>query len=104
MDILKFLNRTNRSQSDLARELGVDASSVNNWIRGKNTPKYELCLRLLDMGIGIDELFSADAWEKIKADHAAEFKDEVRLTPEECAEIVRSGLDALRAARTRQAP
>lgn len=99
MDILKFLNRTNRSQSDLARELGIDSSSVNNWIRGKNTPKYELCVRLLDMGIDIDELFSSAVWERVKADHAAEFKAEVRLTPEECAEIVRSGLDSLRSAR-----
>ena len=96
MDILKFLTRTNRSQTDLAKELGLDVSSVNNWIRGKNTPKYEYCEKLLKMGMGIEELFSDAVWEKIKKERAADFKAEVRLSPEECAEIVRHGLDAIR--------
>ena len=75
MNVEKYLDRTNKTASTLADELGLNASSVTAWKKGKATPKL---------------------WEAIKTRHAAEFRGEVVLTPEECALIVRNGLRSLR--------
>ena len=64
--------------------------------KGKATPSYDICQKLLEIGMGIDELFTPELWEAIKTRHAAEFRGEVVLTPEECALIVRNGLRSLR--------
>ena len=71
MNVEKYLDRTNKTASTLADELGLNASSVT-------------------------ALFTPELWEAIKTRHAAEFRGEVVLTPEECALIVRNGLRSLR--------
>lgn len=96
MDILKFLTRKGMSQTELAKILGVIPSAVNNWTREKAYPKYEYIKKMFEMGARVDELFTPEIWESIKNAAADEIKGEVSLTPEECAAIVRSGLDALK--------
>ncbi|OWV27161.1 hypothetical protein B7988_03125 [Fibrobacter sp. UWB1] len=96
MNVEKYLDRTNKTASTLADELGLNASSVTAWKKGKATPSYDICQKLLEIGMGIDELFTPELWEAIKTRHAAEFRGEVVLTPEECALIVRNGLRSLR--------
>lgn len=94
MNIEKFLSRTNRTAISLANELGLNASSITAWKKGKTTPSYEICQRLLEAGMDIDELFNDDLWQAIKDRHAQEIRGEVVLTPEECVAIVRNGLHA----------
>jgi len=95
MNIEKFLSRTNRSAVSLAAELGLNASSITAWKKGKTTPSYEICQRLLEAGMDIDELFNDEIWQAIKDRHAQEIRGEVVLSPEECALIVRNGLRAI---------
>lgn len=97
MDILKFLNRVGMTPTQLAEALDLDYSSVNNWIRGKAYPKYVYAEKMLEMGIHIDELFSDEAWNRIKEECAQEIRGEVELTPEECSKIVTSGIASLKA-------
>lgn len=97
MDIQKFINRVGITPTQLADALDLDYSSVNNWIRGKATPKYVYAKKMLEMGIRIDELFSDEIWQKIKEDCASEIRGEVELTPEECSRIVASGIESLKA-------
>ena len=92
MNVEKYLDRTNKTASTLADELGLNASSVTAWKKGKATPSYDICQKLLEIG----KLFTPELWEAIKTRHAAEFRGEVVLTPEECALIVRNGLRSLR--------
>lgn len=96
MNIQKFLDRTNTNASSLAESLGLNASSITSWKKGKTTPSYDICLKLLELGIGIDELFTPEIWQMVKERHAEEFRGEVVLSPEECAAIVRNGLNSLR--------
>lgn len=97
MDIQKFIDRVGMSQIQLAEALGLDYSSVNNWVRGKSTPKYVYAKKMLEMGIRIDELFSDEIWQKVKEDCAKEIRGEVELTPDECEQIVASGLASMKA-------
>lgn len=97
MDIQKFIDRVGITPKQLAEALDLDYSSVNNWIRGKAFPKYVYAEKMLEMGIHIDELFSEEAWERIKQDCAKEIRGEVELTPDECAQIVASGLASMKA-------
>ena len=95
MNVEKYLERTKKTASSLADELGLNASSVTAWKKGKATPSYEVCEKLLEIGMNLDELFTPELWEKLKARHAQELRGEVVLTPEECATIVRNGLHSL---------
>lgn len=95
MNIEKFLSRTNRNAIGLAHELGLNASSITAWKKGKSMPSHEVCQRLLEAGMDIDELFTPEIWQAIKERHAQEIRGEVVLSPEECAAIVRNGLLAL---------
>lgn len=97
MDIQKFLDRVGMTQTQLADALDLDYSSVNNWVRGKATPKYVYAQKMLEMGIRIDELFSDEIWQKIKEDCASEIRGEVVLTPEECEQVVVSGIAKIQA-------
>ena len=59
MDIESFLNRTKRSKADLLRDLECDPKSslVSAYIAGRSKPSYEMCEKLLKLGMTIKELF-----------------------------------------------
>lgn len=97
MDIQKFLDRKRMSQTELADILDADTTAVNNWVRGKNTPKYTMLVRLLKMGARIDELFSEDVCRSVLETHSDDFRESVQLSADDCAEIVRKGLEAMKA-------
>ena len=95
MNIDKFLSRTKRNAAQLASELELNPSSITAWKKGKATPAYDVCQRLLELGMDIDELFTPELWESILSRHAEDMRDQVVLTPEDCATIVRNGLQSL---------
>lgn len=57
MDILAFLKRKGMTQSDLAKVLKVSGANVNKWVSGKGYPSYEMCRKLIKLGITCEELF-----------------------------------------------
>lgn len=69
MDIEAFLNRTNRTKADLLRELGRDPKSslIASYIAGRAYPPYDVCVKLLRLGITPKELFGEEIDELIRA-------------------------------------
>lgn len=57
MDIQKFMDDRGYTQADLAEALGTSPQNVNKWVKGTGSPSYELCLRLLQIGMTVEELF-----------------------------------------------
>ena len=42
---------------ELAAKVGVKKSTVDSWSSGSRTPTYEVCQKLLDLGMTVEELF-----------------------------------------------
>lgn len=58
VNIKEFIRRAGlKGQDDLAERLGVKTSAVSAWSSGKRTPTYEMCERLLELGMTVEELF-----------------------------------------------
>lgn len=57
MEIQKFMDDRGYSQADLAEALGTSPQNVNKWVKGTGLPSYELCLKLLQIGMTVEELF-----------------------------------------------
>lgn len=91
MDIESFLKRKGLNQSKLASILQVSSGSITKWKNGGGVDLVYLD-RLLKLGMNIEEMFTQEAWDTIKHLRADELRDEIELTPEECAMIVRAGM------------
>lgn len=56
--IKEFIERVGiRSQEELAQRLGVTNITVSNWAAGKRFPTHETEVKLLEMGMTVEELF-----------------------------------------------
>lgn len=95
MDVEKFLKRVGMNQSKLADSLGVTSASITKWKNGGGVDLVYLD-QLLKMGMNIEEMFTVEAWEVIKKLRANDLRDEIVLSPEECARIVSAGLQQLK--------
>lgn len=60
MDILKFLSANKMSQADFASELETTGANVNKWVNGKGFPSYEMCRKILLMGMSVEDLFEVE--------------------------------------------
>ena len=60
MDILTFLERKRMSQATLSRELGTTPGNVNRWVKGEGVPSWEICRKLLLLGMTVEELFGVE--------------------------------------------
>lgn len=58
------------SQADLSRELDTTPGNVNRWVKGEGVPSYELCRKLLILGMTVEELFGVTEY---KVDQTNEF-------------------------------
>lgn len=45
------------SQAELSKTLDTTPGNVNRWAKGDGVPSYELCRKLLLLGMTIEELF-----------------------------------------------
>ena len=75
MDIVKFLSRKGYTQSDLSRLLGTSPANVNKWVNGDGYPSFELCVKLLRLGITTEELFGVQCESDVRPN---EFTQRVR--------------------------
>ncbi|WP_407444878.1 helix-turn-helix transcriptional regulator [Fibrobacter sp.] len=60
MDLLKFLSRKDMTQADLAKALETSPGNVNRWAKNEGVPSYELCSKLLELGMTTEELFGIE--------------------------------------------
>ena len=63
MDLFSFLRRKNMSQADLSKALDTTPGNVNRWAKGDGVPSYDLCKKLLELGMTIGELFGIELSE-----------------------------------------
>lgn len=60
MDLFSFLRRKNMTQAELSKRLETTPGNVNRWAKGDGVPSYELCAKLLRLGMTVEELFGVD--------------------------------------------
>lgn len=57
INIFPLLSRLHMNQAELAKELETSPANVNKWVKKEGVPSYELCCKLLELGMTIEELF-----------------------------------------------
>lgn len=57
MNLISFLSRKKMNQAELAKSLDTSPANVNRWAKGEGVPSYELCVKLLTLGMTNEELF-----------------------------------------------
>lgn len=62
IDLKSYLNRTGFSKADLCRKLGLDAKSslLSSYEKGRSDPSYDMCVKLLQLGMTVEELFGVN--------------------------------------------
>ena len=63
----KFMDRMGWGQQDIADRLGCAQSRVSDLNSGSRDPKYSELLKLIDLGITLEELFGKEAAEKLRS-------------------------------------
>lgn len=64
MDLMRFLRRTGMTQRELALKMGCSSGLVGAWSSGSGVPSYEKIIKLLLVGMSIEEMFGKDIAEK----------------------------------------
>lgn len=58
MNIQDFIKRVGiANHGELAKKVGVSKKTVDSWSSGDRTPTFEVCQKLLDLGMTVEELF-----------------------------------------------
>lgn len=78
MDIQHFLDRYGIKQNRLAEMIDTSPANVNKWVNGEGFPSYELCLKLLKIGVTIEELFGIEYQQVPNETTDDEFRERVR--------------------------
>lgn len=62
IDIESFLSRKGMNKADLCREIGKDPKSslLSSYEKGRSNPSFEICFKLLSMGMTVEELFGIE--------------------------------------------
>lgn len=58
VNVQEFIKRAGIANHwELAKLLGIKRGTVDSWSSGERTPTYEMCERLLKLGMSVEELF-----------------------------------------------
>ncbi len=60
IDLISFLGRIKMTQAELARRIETTPGNVNRWAKREGVPGYDLCRKLLLLGMTVEELFGID--------------------------------------------
>lgn len=72
VDIHGFIVRAGiADHTELAARLGTKKSTVDSWSSGARTPTYEMCLKLLELGMTVEELFGKPYLSSVGKAHEA---------------------------------
>jgi len=65
--IQKFLNREGITQAELAKELNMDSSQMNDYVNGKNKPSVYTAIRIAKkLSTTVEELFPDEGYTNLK--------------------------------------
>lgn len=95
MDLFSFLRRKNMSQADLSKALDTTPGNVNRWAKGDGVPSYDLCKKLLELGMTIGELFGIELSKMAPPTGDSEFLEGMAnaIDPEFSAKVERIVLE-----------
>lgn len=58
VNVQDFIRRVGIANHDeLAEKVGVKKKTVDSWSSGERTPTYDVCEKLLKLGMSVEELF-----------------------------------------------
>ena len=58
VNVQEFIDRVGiKSHEELAEKIGATKSAVSSWSAGVRTPTYDMCVKLLELGMTVKELF-----------------------------------------------
>lgn len=62
IDVEAFTTHLGISKAELARRLGLDSkcNTLSLYAKGKSEPKFEMCKKLLTLGMSVEELFGTE--------------------------------------------
>ena len=70
LKIQDFIERMGfKGHEDLAKKLGVKKGTVSSWSSGDRTPTYDMCQKLLELGMTVEELFGKPYLSSVKDVH-----------------------------------
>ena len=64
-DCNSFINRKGWKQRELAQRLNIGTSTVGMWCTGQSTPSYGVILKLIELGMTMEELFGSNVSEML---------------------------------------
>ncbi|SHL05324.1 helix-turn-helix transcriptional regulator [Fibrobacter sp. UWH4] len=64
-DCNKFLIRKGWDRKELAKELGFEVTTIGNWCAKKSTPNYSTLVKLINLGMTLEEMFGETVKEKL---------------------------------------
>ena len=68
--VQEFIKRVGMADHDeLAQKLGIKKGTVDAWSSGSRCPTYEVCVKLLDMGMTVEELFGKAYQSSVQKTH-----------------------------------
>lgn len=77
MELKEFVKRVGiKSLEDLADMIGAKKPTVYAWSAGTRTPTYEMCVKLLEAGMTVEELFGKPYISSVKETHQ-EFESQI---------------------------
>lgn len=77
MKVNEFIKRVGiKSLEELAGQVGAKPSTVYAWSSGSRTPTYDMCVKLLDLGMTVEELFGKPYLSSVRDGHQ-DFEDRV---------------------------
>lgn len=77
LKIQEFIERMGmKGHEDLAKRIGVKKGTVSSWSSGDRTPTYDMCVKLLELGMTVEELFGKPYQSSVGKTHEA-FDDKV---------------------------
>lgn len=65
-DISCFLSRNNLTHAKLAEKLDCSTSLVSVWASSEQTPSFDKCLKLIELGMTFEEMFGTELTSKAK--------------------------------------
>jgi len=63
-DISSFLARKNLTHAELAEQLDCSTSLVSVWASRDQTPSFDKCLKLMELGMTFEEMFGTELTNK----------------------------------------
>jgi len=65
-DISSFLARNNLTHAKLAEKLDCSTSLISVWASSEQTPSFDKCLKLIELGMTFEEMFGTELTSKAK--------------------------------------